>query len=113
MESSKQSALPIMKWRQQFLADRSLTAPTGMALYSYRMNTAEFNELERLLKAFLKTLLRMLVLGSVAREIPFFPSLFVIYAAEWWRRRYDGSGWSWEPILEDLGAPSDGWSQSQ
>jgi len=84
-----------------------------MPLYSYRTTTSEFEDLEATLKDRLKTYLVMATLGDVARQIPFFPALFVLYAAEWWRRRYDGSGFSWEPIVEGLGAPSDGWTQAQ
>ena len=42
-----------------------------------------------------------------------FPALFVLYAAEWWRRDTDGSGWSVELIALRLGAPPDGWNQAQ
>ena len=28
---------------------------------------------------------------------------FVLYASEWWQRRYDGGTWAWEPLLESIG----------
>ena len=28
---------------------------------------------------------------------------FVLYAAEWWQRRYDGRHWAWEPLLASIG----------
>jgi len=77
------------------------------------MTLTEFEELELMLKEMMSVFLGVAPLSLIARQVPFFPSLFVIYAAEWWRRRYDGSGWSWEPIVESLGAPADGWNQAQ
>ena len=29
--------------------------------------------------------------------------MFVLYAAEWWQRRYDGRHWAWEPLLASIG----------
>src|SRR5437867_1024655 len=104
---------PLTKWQQEFLERRDHSQPTGQPLYSYRMTLSEFEELERMLKEMMSECLPVAPLGLIARKMPFFPSLFVIYAAEWWRRRYDGSGWSWEPIVESLGAPTDGWNQAQ
>jgi len=52
-------------------------------------------------------------LGDVAKRADFFPALFVLYSAEWWRRRYDGTGFSWEPILSSIGVPHESWSQVQ
>lgn len=32
-----------------------------------------------------------------------FSALFVLYASEWWRRRYyDGSGFAWRPITDTI-----------
>lgn len=104
---------PITDWKHRFLESRGLQSSTGMPLYSYRTTTSEFDNLEETLKDRLKTYLAFATLGDVARQISFFPALFVLYAAEWWRRRYDGSGFSWDPIMEELGAPSDGWTQAQ
>ena len=104
---------PITDWKRRFLERRGLQSATGIPLYSYRTTTPEFDELEETLKDRLRTYLAIATLGDVAREIPFFPALFVLYAAEWWRRRYDGSGFSWEPIVQGLGAPADGWTQAQ
>ena len=28
---------------------------------------------------------------------------FVLYASEWWQRKYDGGTWAWEPLLESIG----------
>jgi len=100
-------------WKRSILRQRGLQAPDGRSLYLYRLTDAEFSELETLLKDKLKQYLTHTNLGTISSNIIAFPALFVFYAAEWWRRRYDGSGWSWEPILHDLGADPAGWSLAQ
>lgn len=104
---------PITQWKREFLSRRNLEYATGRPLYTYRVTTDEFAELESILKDRLTTYLKIATLGDVARRLDFFPALFVLYAAEWWRRRYDGTGFSWDPILDSIGAPPDGWNQVQ
>ncbi len=101
------------EWKRQFLNRRELSTPSGMPLYTYRVTPYEFEDLESLLRGRLAEWLKRGTLGDIAQQIPAFPALFVLYAAEWWRRRYDGSQWSWEPILEAIGAPPNGWNQAQ
>jgi len=93
------------------LERRGLQHPDGRSLYQYRLGTDEFNALEALLQKWLGTL-GQLELSDLIR-LTGFPQLFVLYASEWWRRRYDGSGFRWEPILGDLGVNPDGWTPSQ
>ena len=94
------------QWKKQLLARRELNHPDGRALYSYRLTKEEFDDLEQLLKSCLNELLPSCSLVYVVR-LSNFAELFVLYAAEWWRRRYDGSGFSWEPILGEIGAVHD------
>lgn len=77
------------------------------------MARQEFDDLESSIREFLEHDLKYARLREIVRSRSWFPALFVLYASEWWRREYDGSGWSWEPILLRLGAPSDGWTQAQ
>lgn len=108
-----QTQSPLLQWKMAFLRNRELQGTTGMPLYSYRVSKEEFTELEGLLSERLARYLKLYSLGDIARLVVHFPPLFVLYAAEWWRRRYDGTGWSWEPIVESLGAPANGWSHVQ
>lgn len=103
----------ISAFQARFLQTRGLTRPSGEPLYSYRMTKGEFAELESGIKDFLSHALQYSRLAEIVREKYWLPGLFVIYSAEWWRREYDGSGWTWDPILLRLGADPDGWSQSQ
>ena len=99
-------------WKKQLLARHGLTTPDGRSLYLYRLSDDDFSDLEGLLRHWLSQLLPRYGLARVA-GLSGFAELFVLYAAEWWRRRYDGSGFSWEPILHDLGADPDEWSPTQ
>ncbi len=99
-------------WKKQLLGRHGLTTSDGRALYLYRLTEDEFSSLEGLLQHWLSQLLPRYGLARVA-GLSGFAELFVLYAAEWWRRRYDGSGFSWEPILHDLGADPDEWSPTQ
>lgn len=103
----------ITQWKLEFLKCRGFDQPTGIPLYSYRMSSQEFEDLGDTLKDRLVRYLDLYSLVDISRLVPLFPALFVIYAAEWWRRRYDGSGWAWEPILDSIGLPSESWSPSQ
>lgn len=100
------------EWKRELLEDRGLERPDGRPLYQYRLSRDEFDETEALLKHWLGLLSASVELAMLTR-ITGFPELFVLYASEWWRRRYDGSGFVWEPILRDLEVDPDGWSPGQ
>ena len=99
-------------WKKKLLARHELATPDGRALYLYRLTEDDFSDLERLLQHRLSQLSPRFGLTSVA-GLSGFAELFVLYAAEWWRRRYDGSGFSWEPILRGLGAAPEDWNPTQ
>lgn len=100
-------------FRHALLHQHALPFPDQRPLYRYRLVDEQFTALESLLREKIRGYLSVAELGDVACNVIGFPALFVLYASEWWRRRYDGSGWSWEPIMRDLGAPTDGWNQAQ
>ncbi|WP_129125929.1 STY4851/ECs_5259 family protein [Geomonas oryzae] len=96
------------------LNSRGLNAPDGRPLYDYRLTDEEFSTLETFLKEYLRKFGRFSNTPlDIIKDASGFPALFVLYAAEWWRRRYNGSGFSWEPILHDLDVDSDCWSHTQ
>ena len=103
----------ISAFRATFLATRGCIRPTGEPLYSYRVAKDEFLSLQSGLRTFVFEESKRFRLGEIARKESWFPALFVLYSAEWWRREYDGSGWTWEPIVGSLGAPQDDWTQSR
>ena len=107
--------------KKQILDARGLHAPDDRPLYAYRITAEEFFTLEALLKDSLAHFSKRLhtlhpdlsVIELAAQNFIGFPALFVLYGAEWWRRRYDGSGFVWEPILHDLGMEASGWAPSR
>ena len=104
---------PIQKWQGNFLRRRGFDYPTGRPLYTYRTTSEEFSDLETMLRDCLGTWLKTVTLGDVARNVACFPPLFVLYAAEWWRRNYDGTGFAWEPIVSAIGASADAWNPTE
>lgn len=100
-------------FRHALLEQHALPYPDQRPLYRYRLIDEQFSALESLLREKIRGHLSVAELGEAACNVNGFPALFVLYASEWWRRRYDGTGWSWEPIMRALGAPTDGWNQVQ
>ena len=103
----------ISSFKANFLATRGVVRPTGEPLYSYRVAKDEFFDLQSGLRTYIFEESKRHRLGEIAKGESWFPALFVLYSAEWWRREYDGSGWTWEPIVGSLGAPQDGWTLSR
>jgi len=94
-------------FKRSLLGDRLLPAPDGRPLYRYRLSESEFDDLEALLQDKVSRISHRFPLNELGTRFPGFPALFVLYAAEWWRRRFDGSHWSWDPILKVIGANPD------
>ena len=80
------------EWTEAFLQSRGLSYPDGRALYAYRCNEKEFASLAEILKCNAP--------DGNTEEVTI--RAFVLYAAEWWQRKYDGRHWSWEPLLRSI-----------
>jgi len=100
----------LLDWKHQFFSEKNISAPDGRPLYAYRLNEAQFDSLETVLR---EQIQQYSSLSTLSQSSLSFSPLFVLYAAEWWRRRNDGSRWSWEPILSDLGGCNMDWSAGQ
>lgn len=86
---------------------QQLLSNKGKPLYQLRLTQEEFE----LIKEELEDIFQR-SLESLARRSDH-AAIFVLYAAEWWKRFYDGGHWTWAPIIESLGrAPSD-WSVNE
>ena len=85
-------------WLNNFLRNRELDRPDGRVLYAYRCTADEFDSLVGVLKDM------SFDIGVAPRHhVNVQARAFVLYAAEWWQRRYDGGYWAWEPLLESIG----------
>lgn len=81
------------QWLRSFLDQRQLEQPDGRPLYAYRCTQREFAEVvERLGRE-----------SGDGRLTEWDLRAFVLYASEWWQRRYDGGRWAWEPLLGHVG----------
>ena len=92
----------IKDWLDRFLDSnsRTLSHPDGRHLYAYRMQKNEFDGLTTLLSACLKE-----TQGTI-QWLSGTERLFVLYAAEWSRRKYTGGAWRWDDISASLAWPS-------
>jgi hypothetical protein len=86
---------------QVFLSKRNLVEPDSRPLYAYRCQKNEFQEIIPIVE---KTLS---LISCRSRINPRSAALFCLFAAEWWRRSYEGGPWSWDPIFEELSINSD------
>jgi hypothetical protein len=90
-------------WTNDLLSRHDLDAPDGRQIYQYRITNDEFAELEDLLRYYVAVGQQHRGFAQIAKR-RVFSQMFVLYCAEWWRRRYDGSGFSWEPICGQIPA---------
>jgi hypothetical protein len=77
---------------------RGLVRPDGRWLYAYRLGVDECREL----KSALIEAVRISPTTTLLKN-RYFCGAFVLYAAEWWRRDYEGGAWRWSPILASIG----------
>ena len=78
-------------WLKKFLEVQELPQPDGRALYAYRCTLDEFETLTEALRQ-----------APQQTDDPSSVRAFVLYASEWWRRKYDGGRWAWQPLLESI-----------
>ena len=84
------------QWLRQFLHKRGLECPDERALYAYRCSEQEFSSLAGALQVSGPS-------GGIGDSDTAVIRAFVLYAAEWWQRKYDGRQWAWDPILCSVG----------
>jgi hypothetical protein len=81
------------EWQTQFLSVRNLAGPDSRALYAYKTAQEEFEALQSTLRN---------LNPRIDKSGPA-SAAFALYAAEWWRRNYQGGPWKWEPLLDSIG----------
>ena len=78
-------------WLSSLLGPVGLSVPDGRPLYAYRCSTERFEEARDVLAGW-----------SPQRDRDAGGRVFAVYAAEWWRRHYDGGPWAWQPLLDSI-----------
>lgn len=89
-------------WKKNFLSTNNRESMLGLPLYAYKMSSTEFSDLKQLLTNQCATYLMHWDINEVFSKSNAIPELFVLYAAMWWQREYDGSGMNWEPIFGSI-----------
>ena len=87
--------MQLLEWINKLLQRHGLEKPDGRPLYQYRVNDQEFSELTKLLKQSTESGV------SNIDKVLFWDAVFVMYAAEWWRRCYDGN-WGWCEVFGSI-----------
>ena len=104
--------MKFVEWRESFLSKKNRLKLRGelfdgAPLYRYKMSALEFVELKDCLKTNLKSYLSVYDIEDISNRSAEFAPLFVLYAANWWQREYDGTGMNWEPIFTSIGVNYD------
>lgn len=81
-----------------FLKVRGLAKPDGRMLFRYKTTSTEYQEIQQRFGNSIKALCWDPLTFNSREEC----ALFVLYAAEWWRREYDGGAWKWASIFESF-----------
>ena len=89
-------------WLGEFLdiGNRRQLKNEGKPFYKYKVTDQEYYKLKELLNEYAEKL--RIGVGFTSIEY-LFQIYLVLYAAEWWRREYQGGHWKWEPIFNSFG----------
>ena len=83
------------QWISRFLSEKGLDAPDGRPLFAYKTTEAQYNELKQCLRA-----VPSFAIGSAD-----YCQVWLLFAAEWWKREYAGGAWRWAPLCLAAGQP--------
>nr|WP_222932616.1 STY4851/ECs_5259 family protein [Pseudomonas sp. WS 5059] len=83
------------QWISRFLSEKGLDAPDGRPLFAYKTTEAQYNELKQCLRA-----IPSFAVGSAE-----YCQVWLLFAAEWWKREYAGGAWRWAPLCLAAGQP--------
>ena len=78
-------------WLSSLLGSVGLSDPDARPLYAYRCSNERFDEARDVLAGW-----------RPSRDPGAGGRVFAVYAAEWWRRHFDGGPWVWQPLLDSI-----------
>ncbi|WP_230633444.1 STY4851/ECs_5259 family protein [Pseudomonas fluorescens] len=87
--------MQLNQWIIRFLSEKGLDAPDGRPLFAYKTTEAQYNELKQCLRA-----VPGFTVGSAD-----YCQVWLLFAAEWWKREYAGGAWRWAPLCLAAGQP--------
>lgn len=97
----------LINWHREFYRQREFEPNDTVPLYKLRATSDEFDALSFVLNDFVEEKAPFMSVNSVIERFPLFNKLFVLYAAEWWKRKYSGGHWTWKHIIDGLGINED------
>ena len=77
------------------LRRRGLEAADGRALFKYRLDDSEFEQLAELIQFTSQFGIEHII------SMLNWDGIFVLYASEWWRREFNGQ-WGWEEVFKSV-----------
>lgn len=86
---------PVRRWLADFLAVRDLPAPNGRHLYRYRITDSEYENAAQILRQLARS-------GRLARPDERAARLFVVFCAEWFRRKAISTWRKWDELAPDI-----------
>jgi len=95
LQKANPSSEPSVKAGPAWMADLGLQTPDGRPLYRYKVSTDQFVRAQSALKQRVPI---MLVRRQVSDA-----ALFVLWAAEWFRRSYQGGLQRWDDLGDEIG----------
>lgn len=101
----------LVNWKKDFFRDSQIEVdgPDGRPLYAYHLSDEQFQGLRSALTHYIRGISRT---DSQIEQHIHFSGLFLLFAADWWRREYKGGRWKWSPIEEAIGLNSTSWNPS-
>lgn len=99
----------LINWKKEFRRDNRIPVdgPDGRPLYAYHLTDEQFWNLRSALSHYIGGISHM---DSQMEQHFHFSGLFLLFAAEWWRREYRGGRWKWRPIEDAVGLNSSNWN---
>jgi hypothetical protein len=96
----------LQDWVRVLLTRNGVDQPDRRMLYRYRVTDEEFNALTQILRDYTNGK----ALSDCAVQNLYFPAAFVMFGAEWWKRRYSGGLWNWSAMIREFGGQPYSWS---
>lgn len=96
----------LSQWKKNFLEKNSRSELSGAPMYAYKVTSDEFLDLKACLVENVSIYTDHYDINDIFKKSSDFPQLFILYAAIWWQREYDGSGMEWKPIFNSIGIKS-------
>ncbi len=94
-------------WLTRFLDERGMKMPDGRHLFAYHVKPLDFSDLKRILIDKINAAKKVGLGNNYWFDNKDFCAIFTLYATYWWQNNYDGSDFTWNPLLDAIGFQTD------